>query len=144
MKGSIDISNGGRICHRDGSANNSCGSGKPENLTILFDQTNSTDIGKKQALECSRFGGINLKSQDIPNNTFFISSTGDSFKEKFSGFVHAIDTTFSTSSLPTSFYQNPSKGNKLVVVSKVFMQSSMIQREDLSMIEGQSFLEMQI
>ena len=118
VKGSIDISNGGRICHRDGSANNSCGSGKPENLTILFDQTNATDIKKKQALECSPFGGINLKSQDIPNNTFFISSTGDSFKEKFSGFVHAIDTTFSTSSLPTSFYQNPSKGNKLVVVSK--------------------------
>ncbi len=118
VKGSIDISNGGRICHRNGSANNSCGSGKPENLTILFDQINSPDIKKKQALECSRFGGISLKSQDLPNNTFFISSTGDSFNEKFSGFVHATDTTFSTSSLPASFYQNPSKGNKLVVVSK--------------------------
>ncbi len=118
VKGSIDISNGGRICHRDGSANNSCGSGKPENLTILFDQINSPNIAKKQALECSRSGGINLKSKDIPNNTFFISSTGDSFREKFSAFVHATDTTFSTSSLPTSFYQNPLKGNKLVVISK--------------------------
>ena len=118
VKGSIDISYGGKICHIDGLNNDGCGSGKPENLTILFDQINSTDISKKQALECSRFGGISLKSQVLPNNTFFLSSTGGSKKEQFSGFVHATDTTFSTSSLPSSFYQNPSKGNKLVVVSR--------------------------
>ena len=118
VKGSIDISHGGKICHRDSSVNNFCGSGKPENLTILFEQTNSPNIKQKQALECSRFGGINLKSQDLPNNTFFMSSTGKSFKEKFSGFVHATDTTFSTASLPSSYYQNPRRGNKLVVISR--------------------------
>ena len=109
VKGSIDISNGGRICHRDGSANNSCGSGKPENLTILFDQTNSTDIAKNKLWNAPDLR-YKFKSQDIPNNTFFISSTGDSFKEKFSGFVHAIDTTFSTSSLPTKFFTESIKG----------------------------------
>ena len=118
IKGSVDVSFGGRICHRDTSASNSCGSGKPENLTILFDQNNSSNINQKQALECSRFGGIKLKNQNLPNNTFFISSTGESFKEKFSGFVYATDTTFSTSALPSSFYQNPTQGNKLVVVSR--------------------------
>ena len=118
VKGSIDVSYGGRICHRDSSPNNSCGSGKPENLTILFDQTNSPNVQQKQALECSNFGGIKLKNQNLPNNTFFISSTGDSYKEKFSGYVHAIDTTFSTAALPSQFYQNPSKGNSLVVIAR--------------------------
>ncbi len=117
FKGSVDISHGGKICHRNGS-DPKCGSGKPENLTILFDQTNSPNISQKQALECSRLGGINLKSQDLPNNTFFISSTGRNSEEKFSGFIHAIDTTFSTSALPSNFYQNPVKGNKLVINSR--------------------------
>ena len=36
IMGDIDISNEGIFCHRNGSE--SCGTGKPENLTILFKQ----------------------------------------------------------------------------------------------------------
>ena len=34
INGDIDISNGGKICHRDKSNNAKCGSGKPQNLTL--------------------------------------------------------------------------------------------------------------
>lgn len=112
FNGSVDISSGGQICHRDGS--NLCGSGKPENLTIIFNQEKQSNIDQKQALECSNFGGINLKNNLPPNNTFFLGSTENS---KFSAFVYAPDTTFSTSSLPSKYYQNPVGGKKLLVVS---------------------------
>ena len=42
VRGSIDLSYGGRICHRHGGPNAGCGSGKPENLTILFQQPGKT------------------------------------------------------------------------------------------------------
>ena len=38
IMGDIDISNGGVFCHKDGL--NACGTGKAENLTILFKQKN--------------------------------------------------------------------------------------------------------
>ncbi len=113
FNGSVDISNGGQICHRDGSS--SCGSGKPENLTIIFNQSNESNISQKQALECSSFGGIKLNNNVLPNNTFFLRSTESS---DFSAFVYALDTTFSTSTLPSRYYQNPIGGRKLLVVSK--------------------------
>ena len=113
FSGSVDISNGGQICHRDGGS--FCGSGKPENLTIIFNQSNQSDLIQKQALECSNFGGIRLNNNVPPNNTFFLGSTENS---KFSGFVYALDTTFSTSSLPSRYYQSPIGGRKLLVVSK--------------------------
>ena len=47
--GDIDISNEGIFCHRNGSE--SCGSGKPENLTILFKQKNKSNLNK---LVCNR------------------------------------------------------------------------------------------
>ena len=59
VKGSIDLSNGGRICHRNNSAGASCGSGKPENLAIIFLQP-SQGISK-QRLFCSPNGGIGYK-----------------------------------------------------------------------------------
>ena len=42
--GDIDISNGGIFCHKNGSE--SCGTGKPENLTILFKQKNNPKQNK--------------------------------------------------------------------------------------------------
>ena len=57
--GDIDISNGGEICHKNNRE--SCGSGKPENLTILFKQKN---IPKENKLVCNRIdktGGVRFK-----------------------------------------------------------------------------------
>ena len=44
IMGDIDISNGGIFCHKNGSE--SCGTGKPENLTILFKQKSNSKINK--------------------------------------------------------------------------------------------------
>lgn len=112
--GSVDISSGSRICHRDVGKIN-CGTGKPENLTIIFRQ-NQPNIAENQALECSNFGGIKLKNNLLPNNTFLLGSTeNDSI---FSAFVYATNTTFSTSTLPKKYYQYPVTGKSLLVVSK--------------------------
>ena len=74
VEGSLDVSNGGKICHidNDDPKKNSkyrCGTGKPENLIIVFEQlkpNNSPplpDFGK-QRLSCSADGGINY-TRDI-------------------------------------------------------------------------------
>ena len=75
------------------SANAACGSGSPENLTIVF--------GKaivKLKVACSWLGGMDLTSgTGTANNTFVLGSTGRSSNEKFTGFIYSADTTFSTS-----------------------------------------------
>ena len=113
VRGSIDLSNGGRICHRNNSSGASCGSGKPENLTIIFQQP-SQNIISKQRLFCSPNGGMSYKkdpnrniSANHPNNMPFnslnVSATGDK-NEYFSAFVYAPDTTFSTGTPKTEYY----------------------------------------
>ena len=86
VNGSIDVSGGGKICHIDESKRNSaskdrCGSGKPENLIIVFNQGKSYPASK-QRLSCSANGGINytksaqrnpLLKEHIPQNTLNIA-----------------------------------------------------------------------
>ena len=128
FKGSIDISNGGRICHRHGSRNASCGSGKPENLTILFEQKKGLNKNIDQELECSSNGGMQVRTNQYePQHSFVLSSTGPNYKESFSGFIYAPNTTFSTATqsfykngyyIQLPFYQKPNQGSKLLVTVK--------------------------
>ena len=132
VEGSLDVSNGGKICHidNDDPKKNSkyrCGTGKPENLIIVFEQlkpNNSPplpDFGK-QRLSCSADGGINY-TRDIqkesfgrnntPFNTFNLASTGNK-DESFSAFVHATDTTFSTASPKTELYSVDVNGRPFI------------------------------
>ena len=66
VRGSIDLSYGGRICHRHGGPNAGCGSGKPENLAIIFQQPSQNKISK-QRLFCSPNGGIGYKKDPNRN-----------------------------------------------------------------------------
>tara|TARA_Y100001968_G_scaffold330508_1_gene382598 strand:+ start:18285 stop:20540 length:2256 start_codon:yes stop_codon:yes gene_type:complete len=122
IKGSVDVSNGGRICNRHKSKNAACGSGKPENLTIVFEQPGQNVLpaiankSGKQELECSPLGGMQLtKNQNLPFNSFLVSHTGDNYKESFSAFIYAPETTFTTSITRSKYYQNPKSGSKLIV-----------------------------
>ena len=126
VRGSIDISNGGKICHRNGTRN--CGTGKPENLTILFSQPDTKSIyGKgKQRLECSAQGGMKYildansslgNFNNIPFNTLNVSSTGNN-NEQFSAFIYAPDTTFSTASPETEFYSRVGRNWNVVSAIK--------------------------
>ena len=101
VNGDIDISNYGKLCHRS-SPNASCGSGAPENLTIIFKQPNIN----KQEVACSWLGGMDLATGTRPaNNTFVLSSTGRTIMRNLRDFI-LTDTTFSTST-NSSYYQNP-------------------------------------
>jgi hypothetical protein len=116
VSGDIEISNYGKLCHRS-SASASCGSGSPENLTIIFSQPNVN----KQEVACSWLGGMDLTSgTGTANNTFVLGSTGRSSNEKFTGFIYSADTTFSTSNPLVPYYQNPNNNysNRQIVVSK--------------------------
>ena len=123
VNGSIDLSNGGRICHRHGSPAAGCGSGKPQNLTILFQQPGKNSLpaiantNGKQELKCSSNGGIDLvQNQNIPYNTFILSNSGHSdSREPISAFIYATDTTLTTSHSPVKYYQVPKAGSKLLV-----------------------------
>ena len=126
VNGSIDLSNGGRICHRHGSPAAGCGSGKPQNLTILFQQPGKNSLPSlantngKQELQCSSNGGIELvKNQNIPYNTFLLRNSGHSDRrEPLSAFIYATDTTLSTSHSPVKYYQVPKSGSKLLVKTR--------------------------
>ncbi|MBO8229873.1 hypothetical protein CU313_05600 [Prochlorococcus marinus str. MU1404] len=127
VRGSIDLSYGGRICHRHGGPNGKCGSGKPENLTILFQQP--AQKGGKQRLECSSNGGIryvkdkNLNipinhDNNIPFNTFNLSLGTGQNNEFFSAFVYAPDTTFSVATPETIYYSRAGEPWNLVSTVK--------------------------
>ena len=108
IMGDIDISNGGNFCHKDGL--NPCGTGKAENLTILFKQkTKPTNNGNQ--LACNRLdeinGGVKFKSivdfsnyqstidnNKLPGSSFLIDNTGESSFDKFSAFVYGPQLTF--------------------------------------------------
>ncbi len=116
VTGDIEISNYGKLCHRS-SANANCGSGAPENLTIIFNQPNVN----KQEVACSWLGGMDLATgTGTANNTFVLSSTGRTTNEKFTGFIYSADTTFSTSNPSVPYYQNPANfySNRQIVVSQ--------------------------
>tara|TARA_Y100001968_G_C19448266_1_gene766754 strand:+ start:2055 stop:4217 length:2163 start_codon:yes stop_codon:yes gene_type:complete len=107
LMGDIDISNGGIFCHKDGS--NACGTGKAENLTILFKQKTKPNMNGNQ-LACNRLdeltGGVNLKTSlnfsnsqtsidnnKLPGSSFLIDNTGENSFEKFSAFIYGPQLT---------------------------------------------------
>ena len=105
IMGDIDISNGGIFCHKNGTED--CGTGKPENLTILFKQKNQSELNK---LVCNREdnnGGVALKNNItyanvsypidnnlLPGHSFLIDNTSDDPSRKFGAFIYGPKTTF--------------------------------------------------
>ena len=109
IMGDIDISNEGIFCHRNGLEN--CGSGKPENLTILFKQNTNSEENK---LICNREndnGGVIIENNEFTSRTFPLNNDllpGHSFlidnrNTKFGAFIYGPKTTL-LSSLPNSNY----------------------------------------
>ncbi len=105
--GDIDISNNGIFCHlQEGS--NVCGSGKPENLTILFKQESKTkgnkiycnnDEGSKGGVKLVDKKIVNISSSNFDNNnlpgsSLFIDNTGLGINDKFGGLIFGPKTTF--------------------------------------------------
>jgi len=105
IMGDIDISNGGLFCHKN--ENDVCGTGKAENLTILFKQKNKP---LKNKLICNRInnsGGVNIKfnndyknikypikNNTLPGHSFLIDTTGADNNKKFGSFIYGPQTTF--------------------------------------------------
>ena len=114
IMGDIDISNGGIFCHKDGI--NICGSGKPENLTILFKQKTNSE-GNKMVCNDDRFsGGVKLKenvnfsdhkypidNNKLPGGSFLIDNTGD----EFGAFIYGPKTTFLSALTQSEWVQVP-------------------------------------
>ena len=133
IMGDIDISNGGIFCHKNGTEE--CGTGKPENLTILFKQKNQSESNKLVCNRDDNNGGAVLKnnlaytniSYPIDNNTlpghsFLIDNTGDNSSEKFGAFIYGPKTTFISVQPKSNWVQitNEEDGSKggLVVTSR--------------------------
>ena len=100
IKEDIDISSGGKFCHRNKSINAFCGSGKPENLTIIIDSDKIVG-GNNQGVVCNR--GLNSKGgikatrlSSSHKNSILINDTGN-LNEKFSAFIYAPGSTFISS-----------------------------------------------
>ena len=133
IMGDIDISNEGQFCHRNSLE--PCGSGKPENLTILFKQkTKSTD----NKLICNRNnnkGGIKMNNDFIynttfpldndllPGHSFLIDNTGNQLNGNFGAFVYGPKTTLLSVIANSKWIQinneeNESNNMGLVVTSR--------------------------
>ena len=135
IMGDIDISNGGIFCHKDGL--NSCGSGKPENLTILFKQK-TTSLGNQISCDNSdnSNGGVKLKksvdfinhqypidNNQLPGSSFLIDSTGITSNDKFSAFLYGPKVTFLSVRPESPWVQIPnsrseSNNNGLIVTTR--------------------------
>ncbi len=107
IMGDIDISNGGIFCHRNGLER--CGSGKAQNLTILFKQ--KTDLEGSQIV-CNNLddfsGGVKFKDIDsvnfdnyeypldnnkLPGSSFLIDNTGENNTDEFGAFIYGPKVT---------------------------------------------------
>ena len=125
VRGSIHVANEGHICHKN-KGNNRCGSGDPENLTIMFEQPGQNSLPSigtlkgKSELACSSNGGITLReNNEIPFNTFIVSNTtGTRTSDKFSAFVYGPQTTFATTKSIAPYYQKPVTGMRNIVISR--------------------------
>ena len=133
IMGDVDISNEGEFCHKNG--NEDCGTGKPENLTILFKQKSKSESNK---LVCDREnidGGVIFKNNLsysnnsypldnnlLPGHSFLIDNTGDNFNKKFGAFIYGPQTTFISVRPKNDWIQvtNDEKGSSggLVVTSR--------------------------
>ena len=105
IMGDIDISNGGLICHKNGLEE--CGTGKPENLTILFKQKTFSKLNKLICNRDNNEGGIKfnndyiysnlsqpLNNNLLPGSSFLIDNTGSNINENFGAFIYGPKTTF--------------------------------------------------
>ncbi len=128
VMGDIDISNGGTFCHKNGSEN--CGSGKPENLTILFKQKNKSNLNKLVCNRDGNDGGIKFKNDYIytdigypidnnrlPGNSFLIDKTGENPDQKFGAFIFGPKTTFISAKPKSSWIQDNNSNNPSMVVT---------------------------
>ena len=125
--GDIDISNEGIFCHKYGSE--SCGTGKPENLTILFKQKSNYKINKLVCNRDSNEGGITLKNNYIytnigypidndrlPGHSFLIDKTGENSNQKFGAFIYGPKTTFISAKQKSAWVQN--NNSSMIVTSR--------------------------
>ena len=127
IMGDIDISNEGIFCHKNGSE--SCGTGKPENLTILFKQKSKSKINKLVCNRDSNEGGITLKNNHIftdigypidndrlPGHSFLIDKTGENSNQKFGAFIYGPKTTFISDKQKSVWIQN--NNSSMIVTSR--------------------------
>ena len=111
IMGDIDISNEGKFCHKNGLE--SCGTGKPENLTILFKQKTRSEQTKLFCNRDNNEGGIRIKNNTLntdsfpldndylPGHSFLIDNTGMTSTDKLGAFIYGPKLTF-LSVLPKS------------------------------------------
>ena len=105
IMGDIDISNEGEFCHKNG--NEDCGTGNPENLTILFKQKTKPESSKLVCNRESNDGGVIFKNNlsfsnirnpfdnnRLPGHSFLIDNTGDNPNKKVGAFIYGPQTTF--------------------------------------------------
>ena len=105
IMGDIDVSNGGEFCHKNGGED--CGTGKPENLTILFKQKTKPQSKKLVCNRNDNEGGVAYKNNlpylnitypidndTLPGHSFLIDNTGDNLIKKFGAFIYGPQTTF--------------------------------------------------
>ena len=130
VMGDIDISNGGIFCHKNGFEN--CGTGKPENLTILFKQKNNPKFNKLACNRDNNYGGVKFKSNYIytnigypiennrlPGHSFLIDKTGESYEQKFGAFIYGPKTTFISANQKSRWVQdnnftNPNSASMII------------------------------
>ena len=129
--GDIDISNAGIFCHRNGIE--SCGTGKPENLTILFKQKNNSEVNKLICNRNANDGGVKLKDNYIytnigypiennrlPGHSFLIDKTGENSEHKFGAFMYGPKTTFISATPKSEWVQitnNENSNNSSMIVT---------------------------
>ncbi len=120
VSGDIDVSNGGKFCHRDG-VNGKCGSGKPENLTILFKPQEKEHNGTNK-LVCNRDlnsnGGVKLINRreltkvdqnSLPLHSFLIDNTSNN---GFNAYIYGPKLTLISVLPEQSWKQLPARVNK--------------------------------
>ena len=110
------------FCHKNGFE--ACGTGKPENLTILFKQKNNPNQNKLVCNKDNNYGGVKFKDNYIytnigypidndrlPGNSFLIDKTGESYQEKFGAFIYGPKTTFISAKQKSRWIQDVNSAN---------------------------------
>ena len=132
IMGDVDISNEGIFCHRNGSE--SCGSGKPENLTLLFKQKNNSNQNKLVCNRENNYGGVKFKKKYIytnirypidnnrlPGHSFLIDNTGEKSDQKFGAFIYGPKTTFISAKQKSTWIQdnnNNLNNSSMIITSR--------------------------
>ena len=126
IMGDIDISSEGEFCHRNSLE--ACGTGKAENLTILFKQKNDPE---SNLLICNRDnndGGVKIKNNNsysnldypidnnlLPGSSFLIDNTGENFTEKFGAFIYGPKATFISKITNANYVQVTNESERITM-----------------------------